>query len=60
MPNIGNPTAAHLHDMPIVSAVSPFTTVTTIIKYEITGSSNVRTRPIFNFEFPQRLYVVLE
>ena len=36
------------------------TTVTTIIKYEMTGASNVRDRPVFNFDYPQQLYVVLE
>ena len=36
------------------------TTVTTIIKYALTGASDVRDRPVFNFEYPQQLYVVLE
>jgi len=36
------------------------TTVTSILKYELTGSSNVRFRPIFNFEFPLKLYAIVE
>jgi len=34
-------------------------TVTTILKYELTGSGNVRERPVFNYEFPQKIYVIL-
>jgi len=36
------------------------TTVTRIIVYENTAESGVRTKPSFNFEFPQFIYVVLE
>ena len=36
------------------------TTVTTILKYELTGASDVRVRPIFNFEFPVKLYAIVE
>ncbi len=35
------------------------TTVSTILKYELTGSGNVRERPTFNYEFPQKIYVIL-
>jgi len=36
------------------------TTVTTIIKYQLTGQGDVKEVPTFNFEFPQEIYVVLE
>ncbi len=35
------------------------TTVSTTIKYELTGSGSVRERPFFNYEFPQKIYVIL-
>jgi len=33
---------------------------TTILKYELQGSSAIRERPSFDFEFQQTIYVVLE
>jgi len=35
-------------------------TVSIIIKYNLSGSSDVREKPTFNFDFPQEIYVVLE
>jgi len=31
-----------------------------ILKYTLTGSSSTRERPLFNYEFPQTLFVVVE
>ncbi len=36
------------------------TDVITIIKYEITGAGGTRTKPVFDYEFPKTIYVVLE
>jgi len=36
------------------------TTVTTILKYELEGGSDVHERPTFNFEFPQTIFVIVE
>jgi len=36
------------------------TDITNDIVYEMTQGSDVRQRPIFNFEFPQEIYVILE
>ena len=33
--------------------------VSIIIKFDLTGSGNVRVRPTFNYEFPQKIYVIL-
>jgi len=40
--------------------VTSRTTVSIILKYNLSGSSDVRERPTFNFDFPQEIYVVLE
>lgn len=34
--------------------------LTTIVKYQITGNADVRTRPVFDYEFAQQMHVVLE
>ncbi len=36
------------------------TTLSTIIKYEQTSAGDIKTRAIFNYEFPQKIYAVLE
>lgn len=35
-------------------------TISIIIKYELSGQSDVFERPTFNFDFPQEIYVVLK
>jgi len=36
------------------------TEVDTILKYDLTGAGDVRERPIFNYEFQQQIYVIVE
>ncbi len=36
------------------------TELTFDILYDMTQASDIRQRPIFNFEFPQQIYVILE
>ena len=37
----------------------PRLTLTTVIVYNQVGSSDLRVRPIFNYEFPVQLYMVV-
>lgn len=32
----------------------------TIIKYEMSGSSDTRERPVFSFEFPLKIFAIIE
>jgi len=36
------------------------TTIVTILKYAMTGASDVRERATFKYEFPQKIYAVVE
>ena len=47
-------------DLRVTEALHGIGTVSIIIKYEMVGASNVRERAAFKFEFPQKLFVVLE
>jgi len=40
--------------------LGPGNSLTTTIKYQITGNADVRTRPVFDYEFVQTIHVVLQ
>ena len=42
------------------SEVDNRVTISSILKYEIIGTSDIREVPTFKFDFPQEIYVVLE
>jgi len=35
------------------------TTITTIIKFDQIGASDTRERPVFSYEFPVQLYMIV-